>query len=696
VRKNSGRPATRHTTSRQARAATVAVLLAGTGVFALINRRASAHALHWTHEHWLNAVAVTAGATILVALIPLVTWLVDRHRVAQTLDHGADAIWQSRTRRAMLRRVHHMWISGVLKPSLAGRPRLAIDLERRPEVVAGAPRQPGRSSATMPPAKSILDVFDDADGQLLLLGNRGAGKTTLLLELADGLLKRAEHDPDYPIPVVASLASWSPSRQPFEEWLAREIAASYRVLEETARAWLAQDSLALLLDGFDEAGEAHWAACAAAINDYRRVHGLVPIVVCGLTQAFQDLAGQLDFEEALELMTPTDARIAAYLQRLEEAGTPLADLRAALGTDETLRELIRSPLMLHVVITAYRDHPDSVLRQSESTERRRTRLWDTYVDQMFEQRPLHARYGYTTMQAEAWLSWLARNLRQRDETEFRPEWLTPEWLPEPVIRRRNPFSRWSIRLLEICYPAPLVPMENPYRNPLIRAEIASLPREGLLGLREADLVDMIQSAYRGFPLLIGPPGAAVSAGLIIGLYAGPLPGLVSSLAAGVIAFAIAGIFYGLVMKWEYWRAYRFPGRVAGEPYAEIWRSAAQGISTGLTAALLFGLLSGEPFGLLFGSLAGLVSGLVVGLWFGLWFGLTAGGFRFLQNYTLRVLLARAGVAPMRYETFLDAMTERLLLHHNGKSYLFSHQLLCDHFADRIPGEALGDETAGRL
>ena len=41
------------------------------------------------------------------------------------------------------------------------------------------------------------------------------------------------------------------------------------------------------------------------------------------------------------------------------------------------------------------------------------------------------------------------------------------------------------------------------------------------------------------------------------------------------------------------------------------------------------------------------------------------GFRFLKHWGVRGLLVGAGVAPWRYGTFLDAMTERLLLRRSG-------------------------------
>jgi hypothetical protein len=64
-------------------------------------------------------------------------------------------------------------------------------------------------------------------------------------------------------------------------------------------------------------------------------------------------------------------------------------------------------------------------------------------------------------------------------------------------------------------------------------------------------------------------------------------------------------------------------------------------------------------------------------------GLLAGlipGAAWLQHYTLRAVLWRAGAAPWRYVDFLDFATDRGLLQRVGGRYRFIHVLLRDHFA----------------
>ena len=69
-----------------------------------------------------------------------------------------------------------------------------------------------RSPLTLPAGTTIVQVYDRAEGELLILGEPGAGKTTLLLELARVLLERAEQNERLPMPIIFNLSSWDRNR----------------------------------------------------------------------------------------------------------------------------------------------------------------------------------------------------------------------------------------------------------------------------------------------------------------------------------------------------------------------------------------------------------------------------------------------------------------------------------------------------
>jgi hypothetical protein len=119
----------------------------------------------------------------------------------------------SRThRQRLLKRVHTYWISGVLEQSLHQAARIELGLQEQPDALANpwhlTLQEMNQVACPLPEGTHITQVYDAADGELLILGESGAGKTTLLLELARDLLGRAEEEKDYPIPMVFNLSSW--------------------------------------------------------------------------------------------------------------------------------------------------------------------------------------------------------------------------------------------------------------------------------------------------------------------------------------------------------------------------------------------------------------------------------------------------------------------------------------------------------
>jgi hypothetical protein len=263
----------------------------------------------------------------------------------------------------------------------------------------------------------------------LILGAPGSGKTTLLLELARDLIARAEADPTYPIPVVFHLASWARQRHPLADWLVDELNERYDVPRPTGRAWVETDQILPLLDGLDEVPAEHRLACAAAINAFRREHGLGPLAVCSRRAEYEVLATRLKLRGAVRIQPLSPQQVEAYLA---SAGDHLAGLRAALEADADLRELATSPLLLSIMTLAYQGKGAEALPASGTAEDRRAHLFATYVDQMLGRRGAGTRY--TRAQTTRWLTWLARGMAQQGQAIFLLERLQPDWLPTRAAR----------------------------------------------------------------------------------------------------------------------------------------------------------------------------------------------------------------------------------------------------------------------
>jgi hypothetical protein len=127
----------------------------------------------------------------------------------------------------------------------------------------------------------------------------------------------------------------------------------------------------------------------------------------------------------------TAAQVDAYLA---QSGDQLTAVRTLLQEDAALRELADTPLMLSIMVLAYRGMPIDELRARGSLDERRAHVFDTYVQRMLTRRGVPTRYA--PQQTLGWLAWLARNMVQRSQTIFFVEGMQPDLLP-PVKWRSH-------------------------------------------------------------------------------------------------------------------------------------------------------------------------------------------------------------------------------------------------------------------
>jgi hypothetical protein len=271
----------------------------------------------------------------------------------------------------------------------------------------------------------MLEIFDSIGmgRSLLILGAPGSGKTTMLLELARQLIARAREDVTQPIPMVFNLASWT-EKLTLANWLAQELNNLYSVPRKTSPDWVKGNKLLLLLDGLDEVRQESRTKCVAAINAFRKEHGLTSLAVCSRSQDYADLNAKLSFEGAIEVQPLTQKQITEFFNRF---GKEMTGIKQVLKKDSALREMAETPLFLSIMIMAYRDKQDVDILVSQDKNAQRKHLFDTYIESMFER----SRSTNATFKKEDvlhWLLWLSNKILKHELAPFLLENMQPVWL----------------------------------------------------------------------------------------------------------------------------------------------------------------------------------------------------------------------------------------------------------------------------
>ena len=722
-----------------------------------------------------------------------------RSVIQRILGIGPDAQRARRNRRAMLELVKNFWVKGVLEQSLHGAAMIELGLEQRADAVEHpwdmVLQTPDRPNRPLPRGTKIVDVFDEMNRTLLILGEPGSGKTTMLLELARDTIVHAERDPTQPIPVVFNLSSWTDKpqtgksrkgkKQSFSDWLVDELNTKYNIPKRIARPWVEDDDLLLLLDGLDEVKSEHREACVKAINDFRQEHGLTPLVVCSRVADYEALTTRLKLQGAVLLQPLTPQQVDQYLAG---AGTELLAVRRTLQYDPTLQELAQSPLMLSVMTLVCRGMSVKDLGALDSVEARRRHMFDAYVQRMFRRRSVDQLYspGQTTR----WLAWLARKMREHAQTVLLIERMQPSWLETSTQGKLyGVVSRTVSGLIVGIATAAFIGK----LNWLVDGAVIGLLLGAIAGwhFHLSSSVRARESRIELLKTVKKAASIALSTGIATGIYSGSVYGLRAQHAWGLqlsvsqrvlhglidgILFGLAGgIFYGLVtgrrsadsdietvetLKWSWWAlakglasgllsgvvfglafgvmlgaifvVYEFYARSTGQRlYYDFLDGLSAGMRIGLFAGptfgisimLHYGLIGSEVrtktshnqgtwlslrHGVLVGLLVAICSALIFGQYadieeglrarrsflpsfapgFELLFGassgligcLLLGGRAVIQHFTLRLILWRNGNIPWNYARFLDYAAERIFLRKVGGGYIFVHRLLMEYFA----------------
>ena len=553
------------------------------------------------------------------------------------------------------------------------------------------------------PAKKTYAIFNRTDigRRLLILGEPGAGKTTELITVTQRLIEEAIADSAQPIPLIFELSSWTPS-EPILSWLSQQLKKSYgvsrRFIKPLVRQWIQQNRLLLLLDGLDELGENNQVACIKSLEIFLSQHPALSVIVCCRRKEYEK--GKLQLRQlrgAIYLQAIRPKQIQQYLHDLKQE-----KLWKQIQMKPNLLELAQSPLFLTMLVVAYQDQP---IRDEAS-------LFNAYIQKQLHDISHRGVYRLgkemSHQQGLHYIGWLARQLKEKQETEFLIGNLQPNWLQGrqkkvyrlviglvfgPIYGIISALMLW----LTFAATGPI----NTHTLSRLNIRVTFDPQVGLiiglvfglsiglLGGLSGDL-DVIEPKEK----LSWTLDDGSSVGLWRGLFLGPFiakeltnesieqkqvpnQGIKKSLQNGLLVGMTGLLWGGLIAGFGFLLTGWLEKELLGEsplPLMEMLRSVEQRNE-------IWDMLRTELVSRLTSELAdGLTGGLIGGLTGGLIGGLTGGLMSVIQHFILRICLTQTGNVPWNYAQFLEYAVRHRFIQRTGGRYRFVHDLLRGHFA----------------
>ncbi|MEW5870803.1 MAG: hypothetical protein AB1894_16130 [Chloroflexota bacterium] len=617
-----------------------------------------------------------------------------------------------RNRQNMLHLMWNTWIEGVLKKSLHNEVLIELGMEAKPDAVEHpwdmVMQMPDREPKMVKPGTTILELFDQSNGSLLILGEPGAGKTTMLLELTRLAILRAQNDSSRPIPVVFNLSSWRPGQraggkehnpgEDFAEWLVEELKSKYYVTTKIGYPWVEEDALLLLLDGLDEVAADIRDACVTAINAFRVEHSM-PMAVCSRAQEYDELTAQIKLRGAALIKPLTDQQVSEYLQA---AGSGLVAIHQTLQHDLELRVFAQTPLILSVLVLAYRNATEEELKALAVTNNYRERLFNTYIAQMFKRRGEASQFNPEKIQR--WLTNLAREMKKRGQYLFNLEDIRLNWLPISEKKRRKIFNivfglimGLSVGLMAVLSVGLSFGPGIGLTTGILIGLFVGLSGVLLISLPRGHLIELIDIKTIGWHIADhtdAPPVDKVSwswkdawgrlatvagIGLIVGLFLGLLASFFTE-TPFLLWFGSVSLLTIILMGFSSIRR-SVSVDIRNNPGEGISQTLRYSLGSFFAYGLPSGLLLGFTYGMAVSIKVGISGGLIIGLLFGIVGGFYYGGNYLVSHYVSRYLLYRLGYIPWNLIRFLDYCTDRIFLRRVGGGYIFVHRMLMEHFAE---------------
>ncbi|WP_369275822.1 NACHT domain-containing NTPase [Streptomyces sp. R11] len=264
--------------------------------------------------------------------------------------------------------------------------------------------------------------------RLVITGSPGAGKTFMAIELVLGLLTCDDRSKTDPVPVRLTLTDWDTDTD-FGTWLAKRLAAEYRLSLHGAQELVAARRIIPVLDGLDELdaiADPHAAtpraiAAVEALNRYLDGKNGAPFVLTCRSWRYRALvaAGHgVRGADRIQICPVTAGQARTYLtERRRHAALPdrWPALLNTLGpeADATPPDWLSTPWRLTMVSTVYArdgDPSELIARQRDGVVDEY--LLNLYIPEAVAMHPSAPQSRYSAADTERWLAHLARYLHQ--------------------------------------------------------------------------------------------------------------------------------------------------------------------------------------------------------------------------------------------------------------------------------------------
>ncbi len=492
----------------------------------------------------------------------------------------------------------------------------------------------------------LIETFsrDDISGKLLILGAPGAGKTTALLGLAEQVVMGALADPKTVIPVLFELSTWRDENQSIEQWLIEQLYELHGGNRKSKlyEQWLEREVLLPLLDGLDELGLERQKKCTQKLNEFSQDYP--QMVVCCRVKEFETVGIRLaNLRGAVCLQPLSDPQIQDYLHHIK---SDLWNTISTVPAMQTLMQpseegepgLLRIPLFISLAAQVY-DPQAPFQNEAELLGRYVDRRLSIDLRESERRSGLEkSKWAYKTTsqepdctQTKRYLSWMARQLQQRNQVELLIEQMQPSWMEAPRLLHRYGLILVLILvligglmgglLLGLIYGLPLGLMGGLLLG-LIYGLIVGLIVRLIVRQSDIDLVESfripmshderreaLQKFREGLNdgsnigLRVGlsvAPSIRVLGGVLGGVFGGVLGGVLGKISVGVLGGVLGGISVGMVVGVIYKRRV---GLIFG---------LRVGLIFGLVGGLICGLIFGLRVELIFGQIGALIGGALIG------------------------------------------------------------------------------------